>query len=71
MDEVNRLGSESHGERKIRKYIITRWSVPFAGFLLALMGGFSYTWGVFIVPMEERFGWTKTEATLYHLPFLC
>ena len=64
MDKVNRLDSELQGERKVREYIITRWSIPFAGFLLALMGGFSYAWGVFIIPMEERFGWTKAEATL-------
>lgn len=42
----------------------TRWSVPFAGFLLALMGGISYAWGVFVVPMKEQFGWSTTEATL-------
>ena len=64
MDKVNRLDSDSHGERKISKYIISRWSIPFAGFLLALMGGFSYAWGVFIIPMEESFGWTKAEANL-------
>jgi len=64
MDKVNRLDSDSHAERKSSKYIISRWSIPFAGFLLALMGGFSYAWGVFIVPMEESFGWTKAEATL-------
>jgi OFA family oxalate/formate antiporter-like MFS transporter len=64
MNKVNRLDSDSHRERKIGKYIITRWSIPFAGFLLALMGGFSYAWGVFIQPMEEKFGWTTTEATL-------
>ncbi|MCX8015308.1 MAG: OFA family MFS transporter, partial [candidate division WOR-3 bacterium] len=41
-----------------------RWTVPFAGFLLALMGGFSYAWGVFVERMIERFGWTKTETAL-------
>ncbi len=41
----------------------TRWSIPFAGFLLALMGGISYAWGVFVVPMKEQFGWSTTEAT--------
>jgi len=64
MDKVNRLDSDSRLEKKVKKYIMTRWSIPFAGFLLALMGGFSYAWGVFIIPMEERFGWTKTEANL-------
>lgn len=42
----------------------TRWRIPFAGFLLGLMGGFSYAWGVMVVPKMERFGWTKAEATL-------
>lgn len=41
-----------------------RWRIPFAGFLLALMGGISYAWGVFVVPMKETFGWTTVEATL-------
>ncbi|MEW6036987.1 MAG: OFA family MFS transporter [Pseudomonadota bacterium] len=41
-----------------------RWRIPFAGFLLGLMGGFSYAWGVLVVPKMERFGWTKAEATL-------
>jgi len=34
------------------------------GFLLALMGGLSYSWGVFVEPMCENFGWTKFAATL-------
>ena len=63
MDKT-RIDAQSHKESEIRKYITTRWKIPFAGFLLALMGGFSYAWGVFIVPMEERFGWTKVEANL-------
>ncbi len=45
-------------------YILTRWSIPFAGFLLSLMGGISYAWGVFIVPLQERFGWTRAQASL-------
>ncbi len=48
----------------MRKYVISRWSVPFAGFLLTLMGGFSYAWGVFVVPMINKFGWTKAEVLL-------
>ncbi|MCD5425447.1 MAG: OFA family MFS transporter [Methanosarcinaceae archaeon] len=43
---------------------MNRWSIPFAGFLLSLMGGVSYAWGVFVVPMVEKFGWTTTEAML-------
>lgn len=41
-----------------------RWTVPFAGFLLSLMGGVSYAWSAFIDPFIERFDWTKAEATL-------
>ena len=55
---------QSVEKKKIGGYIMTRWSIPFAGFLLALMGGFSYAWGVFVVPMVERFDWTTAEATL-------
>lgn len=47
-----------------------RWRIPFAGFLLALMGGFSYAWGVFIIPMEEQFGWTKAEAAMPFTVFM-
>jgi OFA family oxalate/formate antiporter-like MFS transporter len=46
MNKASRIDPESHEEKKIRKYVTTRWSIPFAGF------------------MEERFGWTKAEATL-------
>jgi len=49
---------------KKKPYIMTRWSIPFAGFLLTLMGGASYAWSVFVDPMAEEFGWTKTEAFL-------
>lgn len=45
-------------------YITGRWSVPFAGFLLALMGGVSFAWGVFVLPMMDSFNWTITEAVL-------
>lgn len=41
-----------------------RWRIPFAGFLLALMGGISYAWGVFVVPMNETFGWTSAQSSL-------
>lgn len=41
-----------------------RWSIPFAGFLLALMGGISYAWGVFVVPMTNAFGWSSAQSSL-------
>lgn len=50
--------------------MMSRWVIPFAGFLLALMGGLSYAWGVFVVPMEEAFGWSTAEATLPFTVFM-
>lgn len=41
---------------------LARWRIPLAGFLLALMGGASYAWGVFADPLIARFGWTSAEA---------
>lgn len=34
------------------------------------MGGISYAWGVFIIPLMEEYGWTKTEATLPFTVFM-
>lgn len=47
-----------------------RYRILLAGFLLALMGGVSYAWGVFVLPMMEQFGWTKTAATLPFTVFM-
>ncbi len=49
---------------------MNRWKVVFAGFLLALMGGISYAWGVFVIPMMERFSWTKMQTTLPFTVFM-
>lgn len=43
---------------------ISRWLVVLGGFLIAMVGGLSYSWGVFVEPMRSAFGWTKSEATL-------
>lgn len=47
-----------------------RWKIVLAGFLLALMGGVSYAWGVFVIPMMERFEWTKMQTTLPFTVFM-
>jgi len=44
----------------------TRWVILLGGFLLSLMGGMSYAWGSFVVPLKEQWGWTAAQA---HLPF--
>ncbi|HAS74188.1 MAG TPA: hypothetical protein DCS67_08610, partial [Clostridiales bacterium UBA8960] len=41
-----------------------RWVLLFGGFLLSLMGGMSYAWGSFVVPLVRDWGWTATQATL-------
>lgn len=41
-----------------------RWKVVLGGFLIALMGGLSYSWGVFVEPLKEHFGWSKMVSTL-------
>ncbi len=50
----------AHTGRHIQK----RWQILFAGFLLSLMGGMSYAWGSFVVPLVGEWGWTATQATL-------
>lgn len=44
--------------------------VIFAGFLLNLMLGIVYAWSVFVKPLMENFGWTKTIASLPFSIFL-
>ncbi len=51
-------------------YVISRWSIPIAGFLFTLMVGTAYAWSAFINPMGERFGWSKTEANIPFLVFI-
>lgn len=41
-----------------------RWTILLGGFLLSLMGGMSYAWGSFVVPLIKELGWTATQATL-------
>ncbi len=41
-----------------------RWTILIAGFLLSLMGGMSYAWGSFVVPLVQDWGWTATQAVL-------
>jgi MFS transporter, OFA family, oxalate/formate antiporter len=41
-----------------------RWVILFGGFLLSLMGGMSYAWGSFVVPLKQDWGWTAAQANL-------
>lgn len=46
------------------KSLRMRWTIPFAGFLLAFMGGFSYAWGSFVIPLVTTYNWTMSEASM-------
>jgi len=41
-----------------------RWTILLGGFFLSLVGGMSYAWGSFVVPLINNWGWTAAEATL-------
>jgi len=41
-----------------------RWIVLFGGFLLSLMGGMSYAWGSFVLPLVRDWGWTTAQANM-------
>lgn len=69
-DEKTQSHAELYPDEKMERHLMIRWRIPFAGFLLALMGGISYAWGVFVNPMKERFGWTTAEATLPFTVFM-
>jgi len=44
--------------------ISNRWIILLGGFLLSLMGGMSYSWGSFVIPLVNNWGWTTMQATL-------
>lgn len=43
---------------------VRRGVILFGGFLLSLMGGMSYAWGSFVVPLTQDWGWTAAQANL-------
>ncbi len=47
-----------------KKFGQERWVVLLGGFLLSLMGGMSYAWGSFVVPLVQDWGWTAAAANL-------
>ncbi len=47
-----------------------RWTVLIGGFLLNLMLGIVYAWSVFVRPLMDSYGWSKTTATLPFTVFL-
>ncbi len=47
-----------------KKFKRERWVVLFGGFLLSLMGGMSYAWGSFVLPLVRDWGWTTAQANM-------
>ena len=47
-----------------KKFKRERWIVLFGGFLLSLMGGMSYAWGSFVLPLVRDWGWTTAQANM-------
>ena len=50
--------------------LANRWTVIIGGLLLNLMLGVVYAWSVFVRPLMETYGWSKTTATLPFTIFL-
>jgi OFA family oxalate/formate antiporter-like MFS transporter len=47
-----------------QKFKRERWVVLFGGFLLSLVGGMSYAWGSFVLPLVQDWGWTTAQANM-------
>ena len=58
------MHAEYKTNRSNRQHAERRWVVLFGGFLLSLMGGMSYAWGSFVVPLIQDWGWTAAQANL-------
>ncbi len=59
--EQNNASNATTESQQLKK---NRWTILLGGFLLSLMGGMSYAWGSFVVPLKEEFGWTAAQASL-------
>lgn len=42
----------------------SRFLIAISGFLITLLLGVLYSWGIFVNPLEQEFGWTRAQATL-------
>ncbi len=55
------INNEEKANEEFRR---ERWVVLFGGFLLSLMGGMSYAWGSFVLPLVQNWGWTTAQANM-------
>ena len=62
---MNRIDENVLTKKEVIEHVEqNRWKVIFGGFLLSLMGGMSYAWGSFVVPLTKDWGWTVAQANL-------
>jgi OFA family oxalate/formate antiporter-like MFS transporter len=55
---------KNNNDKASEDFLIRRWFVLLGGFLLSLMGGMSYAWGSFVLPLVEDWGWSTAQANL-------
>ncbi len=55
---------KNNNEQVSEEHLSRRWFVLLGGFLLSLMGGMSYAWGSFVLPLVEDWGWSTAQANL-------
>ncbi len=65
------LREMSKGMEKEEKYG-NRWGYLIKGFIMTLFLGILYAWSIFVVPLEQTFGWTRVETTwTYTIMMVC
>ena len=41
-----------------------RWKSLLAGVIINLLAGVAYAWSVFVLPLNERYGWSMSELAM-------
>jgi OFA family oxalate/formate antiporter-like MFS transporter len=47
-----------------KQLLYKQWFHGFLGVVTLLLLGLIYAWSVFVGPLEEEFGWTRSETSL-------
>ncbi|MDD4096418.1 MAG: hypothetical protein PHP22_09285 [Oscillospiraceae bacterium] len=55
----------NNGEELLTQPVLNnRWIILLGGFLLSLMGGMSYAWGSFVIPLKDKYGWMSNPCQI-------
>lgn len=46
-----------------KAYRLVRWPYLLMGFIIYLFVGLIYAWSIFVVPLEEAFGWVRSDTS--------